>query len=295
MASYSSISIIYNPESTGLSKELARELSDTLKKAIPRQKIELLPTKYAGHAEKLGYQLAMNSKKPLIISASGDGGYNELINGLMKAQSEGATPIAGVLPAGNANDHFRNVNDIETWKAIVGGKVNTIDLLVLEADHTRKKIKRYAHSYIGLGLTSLAGRELNKTKLNPLRESWIVLKTLFTFKPVELEVEGKSKLFDSLLFNNIGEMSKVLKIAKNSKPDDGKFEVSEFNANGRLALCLKLSKAFLFGLKNARRTNMYAFVTKTSTPIQLDGELLTLQKGSNVTVKVEPQILRCIV
>jgi diacylglycerol kinase (ATP) len=106
---YPLIAVIYNPNSTGSSKELATEFSKRLKKRLPDQAIELIATEHAGHGEEIAYELAKKYKRPLIISSSGDGGYHEVINGLMKAQHEGAHPVAGLLPAGNANDHHRNV------------------------------------------------------------------------------------------------------------------------------------------------------------------------------------------
>ena len=98
--SYSIIAIIYNPKSTGSSESLAKSLHKKLSSKLPNQRIDLLATEHAGHARELAYDISKKYDKPLIISSSGDGGYNEVINGALQAQSEGANPITSLLPAG---------------------------------------------------------------------------------------------------------------------------------------------------------------------------------------------------
>ena len=84
---YTTIAIIYNPKSTGQSEELAQEFAADIRQQLPNQKVELIATQHAGHAEELAYELASSSSNPLIISSSGDGGYNEVVNGAIKAQN----------------------------------------------------------------------------------------------------------------------------------------------------------------------------------------------------------------
>lgn len=295
MSKYSSVSIIYNPKSTGLSKKLAEELSYKLQKTISAHQIDLIPTKSAGHAETLAYDLAMKSKTSLIISASGDGGYNEVINGLMKAQAKGAKPVAGLLPAGNANDHYRNLHDSDTYSKILAAKVRDIDLLELNVQGETKSSKRYAHSYIGFGLTPLAGNELNKTKLNVFKEVWIVCKVLYGLKPTTIEVAGKRTSFDSIIFSNIASMSKMLKVAKQAKADDGIFEVIKFPVNSRVKLLKSLLRASTIGIKNPEKARVYNFITTEKTLSQLDGEIYPIAGGRKVTISICHKALKCIV
>jgi diacylglycerol kinase family enzyme len=67
--------------------------------------MELLPTDFAGHARDLARSVAV-SGGPLIVSVSGDGGYNEAVNGVLDVPASRA--VCTVLPAGNANDHHRS-------------------------------------------------------------------------------------------------------------------------------------------------------------------------------------------
>ena len=101
---FTKIAIIYNPNSTGDSKQNAEELADHLKKQLPESVvIALEATQHAGHAEDLAHELASGKQKVLLVSSSGDGGFNEVLNGLLAADNPNAAAV--VLPSGNANDH----------------------------------------------------------------------------------------------------------------------------------------------------------------------------------------------
>src|SRR4051812_48781666 len=110
MTDYTAISIIYNPKSTGASKANAFDLVKQLRHTPVAGLVRVTPTFFPGHAETLAYDLARSGERPLVISSSGDGGYNEVVNGVLKAQTEGATPTCGLLPSGNANDHYHNLH-----------------------------------------------------------------------------------------------------------------------------------------------------------------------------------------
>ncbi len=295
MPHYTSITIIYNPKSTGPGKRLAHKLEAELRANMTEPAISLLPTEYPGHAEDLAYKIAKASGQPLVISASGDGGYNEVVNGLIKAQHEGAKPVAGLLPAGNANDHFRNLHDGDLVEAVLKGKEHRIDLLKLKATARGRPYTRYAHSYIGFGLTPKVGHELNKTSLNRLNEKWIVLKVVFRLRPMSLVVNGEDHIFDSLIFSNVGKMSKVLTLSGDSALNDGKFEVAAFYHRNKFKLIMSLIRASTVGLNEVKQMDKFSFETREPALVQLDGEITTIDGGSKTTISVERTILRCIV
>lgn len=291
---YTSIDIIFNPNSTGPSGEYARSLKRKLVKAYSDLPITLQETRHAGHAIKIAYDVAKSSKNPLIISSSGDGGYSEVINGAMKAQSEGASPICAVLAAGNANDHSRTLQDKPLFEAIVANKFKSIDLLKVCIQNGENKEVWYAHSYMGLGLTPVVAVELNKTDLNALKEFWIVLKTFYKFRPFKIKHNGKVITLDSIIFANIGEMAKLLTIAKNSEPDDGLFEVATFKHGHKFRLIRKLAKATVGGLEHSKHVSKYSFEVLKKMPAQLDGEVMFFNKNSVVIVESARQILRTV-
>lgn len=294
MARYTTISIIYNPNSTGRSQAHAKALARALIASKIDSDVQVIPTEYAGHAEELAYKLATSSPKPLIISSSGDGGYNEVINGIMKAQEEGLRPVTGLLPAGNANDHYRNLHESSIEEQILSGKRHKIDLLRLSVNG-QETWQRYAHSYIGFGLTPKVAEELNKTNLNAFKEVAIAAKAFYDLKAIRLKVRGEVKQYDSIIFSNVQKMSKVLSLSDSAAMHDGKFEITAFPHRNKLKLMLTLFKAATKGLSVANRASVFKFQTIESLSVQLDGEIAHIKESSTVIIDIVPQTLSCVV
>lgn len=292
---YTTIAIIYNPNSTGPGKKMAEALKRSLKKRMPDQDVDLISTEYAGHAEELAYTLSKETKKPLIISSSGDGGYHEVINGAMRAQKEGATPYTGLLPAGNANDHYKNLHKKDLAESIANNDYLRIDVLKLKGKVKRKTITRYGHSYIGFGVTPKIGKILNRTKLNFFNQIWIVAKSLITIHSIRLVIKGKLGHYDSVILSNVDKMSKYLKVSRPSKITDGKFEVSIFPRRERLHLILMLIRASVLGIDEDAQVKRFSLKTVRRTLVQIDGEITKLDRKSRVTVTVEQKALRCFI
>lgn len=284
VSSFSIVAIIYNPNSTGNSKEEADELAQELATRDLGVEVRLVPTERAGHAIELAYDLAKQYERPLLVSSSGDGGYNEVINGAMLATEEGATPVCAVLAAGNANDHSRTVVDQPLAELIENAEVRPIDLLKMEVRSIDDSERTYyGHSYIGLGLTPTVAVELNRSNLNRLKETLIVYKALRGLQPVEIQV-GKRRLHvDSLVMANISQMAKVLTIAENAEPDDGRFEVTVFPYRKKLTLVSRLLKAMFRGIRG-RSVRRYEFTAVKDMVLQVDGEVHELLAGDAVTV-----------
>ena len=292
---YDLIAVIYNPNSTGSSKDLAESFVSDVRTRLPGQAVELIATEYAGHAAELAYDLARKYQNPLIVSSSGDGGYNEVVNGAIKAQKEGATPTTGILPAGNANDHHRNLTEGNIVDLIADGKTKTIDLLKIASISGGETIERYAHSYIGVGFSPKIAKVLNKNKLNVFNEVWLVARMLFQVKPIRLKLGKKVKYYESVIFSNVDSMSKYLKISSPSRITDGKFEVTIFKRRHKLQFILLLLKASFAGVKEDKQVTEFVFETVDKTLVQMDGEVLTLDAGVQVVTVIEKQMLRCVV
>ena len=292
---YTIIAVIYNPNSTGSSKSMAEVFVNDVRARMPKQNIELIATEYAGHAGELAYEIAKKHDNALIISSSGDGGYNEVVNGAIKAQKECRTVTTGILPAGNANDHHRNLSDGNIVDMIADGKTKTIDLLKISGMSNGKAIERYAHSYIGIGFTPKIAKVLNKNKLNIFNEVWLVARMLIIVKPIRLKLGKKVRHYESVIFSNVDSMSKYLTISSPSPVTDGKFEVTIFKRRDKLKFILTLLKASFGGVKEDKRVSEYAFETVDKTLVQMDGEVLTLDAGISVETTIEKQVLRCVV
>lgn len=291
MPTFTNAVIIFNPNSTGDAKQRAEELQRDLAARVPDMSARLLATEHAGHAEQLAYESARRYRSVLVISASGDGGYNEVVNGALRAQEEGATPVCAVLPAGNANDHARTTQDQPLVELIADGKVKHFDVLkvVMAADGT--ETTRYAHSYAGLGLTPTVAVELNKHTLSSLREAWIVLRTFWKLHPVIIRYESRKVAIDSLICSIIPEMAKVLTISESVKVDDGLFELTILSHNSKVLLMLKLFRAVFSSLGTNRRVQTFECTVLQAAPIQLDGEVTKLARGTTLKIVIGTGLL----
>ena len=283
--SFDHIAILFNPNSTGDAPRLAHELAKNIKKSSNiAVKPVLTPTKYRRHGEKLAEEISLRYKRPLIVSVSGDGGYNEVINGAMAAKqaSRKAAPVVAVMGAGNANDHRRVTRDTPLLELIVRGEPKPMDLLHISV---RDSLERHAHSYAGLGISPEVAVELNRHSLNFLRELQIIFGTFFRFTPFSVTHEGTTRKIDSLLFANINEMAKVLKLRDKLDVTDGRFEVIEFVHEGKLKLLYRLLRAALAGIKEPPQYKQYECVVADTNHIQLDGEVHEFKSGATVRVK----------
>jgi diacylglycerol kinase family enzyme len=298
MTKYSDVFIIYNPNSTsGQAKQKAERMADRLgKRGI---KVTTKATDHAGHAEVLAYEAAKSSKHPLIISASGDGGYNEVVNGVMRAKNQNPklNPVCSILPSGNANDHRRSVRKRPLTWAILHSEPEAMDLLELTVERPGHTTTRYAHSYIGAGITSHAAKILNKEKLGPFKEIRLVAHSIFTYHPVAItEANGRTKRYDSLVFANVPHMSKVLRTGNKSDINNGSFRVAALPHRSqfwllRITLNLLL---FTFGLKSLPQQSTYTFSVPQNEQIQLDGELFKLRADAKATVTIKAAALPVI-
>jgi diacylglycerol kinase family enzyme len=290
MANIKEIIIIYNPNSTGDGKRNAEELQQQLAKASSIH-VTLTPTKFAGHAEKI-VQALDNKDDTMIISSSGDGGYHEVINGVLSHNETTSKLITGLLPSGNANDHYHSVHHGDLVERIVAGDVDTIDLLKV----TVGEWTRYAHSYAGIGLTPHIGEQLTQATLNPFKEVWLSIRYYLNFRPVKIYTNTGVHRYDSLIFSNVKRMSKYLTLSTKAKLDDGKFEVTGSKAGSFGKLLGHLFKATTVGLtEEAERSSSYTFTSRRAIALQLDGEVYRFGPNSTITITMALRALRCIV
>jgi diacylglycerol kinase (ATP) len=293
---YSSITIIYNPKSTGPSEKRANRLAERLQrsKKLCNVPIDLISTDYQGHAEQIAYDATRQNRRPLIISVSGDGGYHEVVNGALRAQDTQHEPICAVLPAGNANDHRRAMRRRPLYQSIVKKKPVKIDILKIAYTHAGERHSRYAHSYIGLGLSPEVALKLNSEDLSWMRQNIIVVEKFFSFRPFEITHDGETMRLDSLIFGNIREMAKYVKLDMNSSVDDGSFEVVSLEHSGKLRLLGTMIRAATIGLRKNEKRSHYSFSSTQPLTAQLDGEIAYLPAGTPIHVTCEAKKLETV-
>lgn len=283
--------IIYNPNSTGDGEANAKALARELKAADIS--VSLRGTTHAGHGEEIAAHYAKKNEEIVLISSSGDGGYHEVINGALSL--ENSKLIVGVLPSGNANDHYTAIGSGSLAEAIQKQKVRSIDTIKVSATINGKPWVRYAHSYVGIGVTATAARSLTEERPNAFTEKWIVARSLFSFRSVKIIENGDSRHYSSLLFGNIDTMSKVIKLSDKASVSDGKFEMSRIRFRSKFRLLAYLLTAATVGLKRTQSLQEYEFkTTEHSLPIQLDGEVYEIDKNASVVIESVKQNLRCV-
>jgi diacylglycerol kinase family enzyme len=286
------IIVIFNPHSTGKAPQMAEQLRMDLSQRLPNTPVQLSPTQRAGHGRELAREAA-GVGHPLVVSVSGDGGYNEVVDGVM--QADNPEVVCAVMAAGNANDHRRTTRDQPLADAVIAGDIRRIDLLRLTIGTGVDTRTQYAHSYIGMGLTPIIAIDLEKGGKGSLREIVSVVRTFARFRPFTIQLDdGKRHRFDSLLFANIAQMAKYAKLSETDQPDDGRFEVVTLPHTSKWRILAMAIRAATRGLGPQPTATHYSFVTLTPTPLQLDGELLTLDPGTPVHIAIAPAALATI-
>lgn len=292
---FESIVIIFNPNSTGDAPELAEQLQRKLKELLTYSTdITLQPTEHAGHAVDLAREAASKRGDVLVVSVSGDGGYNEVVNGVMQAGNPNA--VCAVMAAGNANDHSRIIGTKPLEEAIAEGHVRHIDLLRIHTGQNEGEPMEYAHSYIGFGLTPVVATELEKGGKGALTEMVSVIKTFSKFEPFAIrQTDGKRRKFDSLVFANIPEMAKYATLSEaDDHPSDGKFEVIIFPHMPKWRVLLTALRATTQGLGDQPSMSSYEFTTLKPLPYQMDGEVKTVEANVKVRVECAPAALAIV-
>jgi diacylglycerol kinase family enzyme len=291
---FDTVSIIFNPNSTGDAPQLARELQGQLDALLPvRTQIRLLETSHAGHAIELARDAAATGNA-LVVSVSGDGGYNEVVNGVMRSGNPDA--VCAVLAAGNANDHSRVTGRKPLAEAIGEGAVRRMDLLRVSKADTPEADAEYAHSYIGFGLTPVVAIDLEKGSKGAMKEMLSVVRTFSRFKPFEiLQEDGVRRKFDSLVFANISQMAKYATLSEaDDYPSDGKFEVIAFPHMSKWRTLLAALRATTQGLGDQPSLAGYQFTTLKPIPYQIDGEVKSATAHTDIRIESVPRVLATI-
>lgn len=291
---FDTICLIFNPHSTGDAPELAAQLRNQLREGLPyTPEIRMLPTDHAGHAVDLARDAA-GTPNTLVVSVSGDGGYNEVVNGVMAAGATDA--VCAVLPAGNANDHQRTTARQPLAQAIAEGHVRDMDLLHLTTGNGPGAEAIYAHSYIGFGLTPVIAIDMEKGNKGAFKEMISVVRTFRQFRPFRIQhTDGTHQKIDSLIFANIPQMAKYATLSEaQDRPADGKFEVILFPHTAKWRVLLKAARAATTGLGDQPSVARYEFTTLKPIPYQLDGEVRSAPANTTVRVESVPSALTVI-
>ncbi|TAK89563.1 hypothetical protein EPO04_00410 [Patescibacteria group bacterium] len=289
------IAIIYNPKSTGDSTAASQQLYHDVREHLPHTGVELMPTKYRGHAADLTEILGQTRTGVVVVSVGGDGTYNEVINGAMRV-APSRRPVLVPFAAGNANDHSRELlGDAKVMSQLIAGDTQVIDLLRLSVHNpTGDDVLLHAHSYIGFGASGRVARLLDERNFGPISEKLIALGEILSPSEFSAVVNGHSKKLYSIVCSNVSVMGKYLKVSHQADLSDGHFEVVETEAHSRLELLKEVSQTATGQPAATKRVQSYSMMLMDGVQAQLDGEPISLSKASTVFVTVEREAIRTL-
>lgn len=280
-APFDRIVLIYNPAPGKAPAVLAERLRAEIARRMPGMSLSMQPTAFPGHGRDLARDAG--GERPLLVSISGDGGYNDVVNGAMDA---GGRAICAVMAAGNANDHRRSTRRLPIADAIVRGSVRPIDLLRLTVGEGPGQWSRYGHSYVGFGLTPRMAIGIEQGVKGRFTELLSVVKTLRHLEPVDItRADGAHAVLDSLILANITRIAKYGRVSEAGYPDDGMFEVAVLPHAAPWRIALMTLRAVTVGLGVRESVTAFSFTSTAAIPLQIDGEVMHVEAGMPVLVE----------
>jgi len=299
--------VIVNPiAGRGLGEKSVPAIEERLRKAGVEYK--LVRTERPWHAADLAEQAA-REQYHVVISASGDGTFNEVLNGLMRARKAGFNHAAlGVIAIGTGNDFAGGVgipDDFEkSMDALLSDKRKKIDIgLVRGGDYPEG---RYFGNGIGIGFDAAVGfaaLQLRFLRGLPAYLVGAIQTVFFYYKPPRLRIEMDGQVIEqhSLMVSimNGKRMGGGFRMTPNSLPDDGLLDLCIAETAGKLRI-FQLIGLFIQGtqegqpeIKMRRARQIVVTSLEGSFPAHADGETLCVA-GSKLTVNLNPGELEVI-
>lgn len=281
--------LICNPNSGKNNKEvLSLKFKDILKEY--GYEVEIIFTKYAGHAKKIISSLSDDTD--LVISLGGDGTFNEVVTGNLKREKK---LLLTHIPLGTTNDlgatFGMGKNPVHNLKMVLEGTVKDLDICT---------INDVPFVYVaGLGkFTDVAYDTPRKLKKNFGYFAYIInaiksfnQKTHLFEMSYTANGETYTGLYSFALICNASRMG-GLEILQDVKMNDGKFEVLLSNITTRKDIIRSL---YLLKTSDIRKVPGFYFFKTDNLKIRLnerpkksfciDGEMLKT-KTKNYEIKI---------
>lgn len=244
--------IIANPASRrGAAAQMIPVIESKLKER--RLEYDLVRTERPWHAADLAFQ-AVQQGVEVVVAAGGDGTANEVLNGLMRARTNGSGPAIAVLPIGRGNDFSFSLEGPATLEegivALVQDQRRTIDIgRVTGGDYPQG---RYFGNGVGIGFDAVTGFEAMKIPLKAGFVTYLLaaIRTIFIMKAplVEIQLDNERIEQYSLLVSimNGRRLGGGFWSAPQSLGDDGLFDLCIARQVSKLQMLLLVPR-FLNG------------------------------------------------
>ena len=261
--------------------------------------LDVLQTEYAGHAGELANNLDFSGYNGL-CAIGGDGTLFEIINGMLKRKDNQNFPL-GLITGGTGNAFMHDLNCLDPVEAsarIIKGNLRSVDIAKVETPNNLY----YSFNIIGWGLVADAGYLAEYFRLlGGLRyDVASILEVLRGKKRIARLILDEEVVDDDFVFViacNTIHTGKAMKIAPNSKFDDGKIDLIIVRKTSKTEL-LKLFPKLFTGehvkskLVEYRQVQKFSIIPDENSSLIIDGELIGI---TPVHVTMEPKRINVLV
>jgi diacylglycerol kinase (ATP) len=268
---------------------------------------DLVQTERVGHGIDLARAAAMQGYQ-VIVAAGGDGTVNEVLNGMMEARRVSENrPALGVLCSGRGNDFAPCINIPEDLPAA---------MQVLKENHRRMidigrvvggafPQGRYFANNVGVGFDAIGTIEVAKLpEWGMLSLLIAILKTIFLYYKgpmVRLDYDDQSLTTSTLMLLTMNgkRMGTGFKMAPDSKPDDGLFDlvivrqVSRLRIFGLIPHFMKGTQGSQPEVQTLRAARVAITALSGALPAQSDGEIICVD-GVRLDIELLPARLEVV-
>ncbi len=291
--------IVFNPQAgRGRGYKRAEEVRQALQAA--GIEYESVVSEARGQAIELARRAALAGWK-LIVAAGGDGTVNEVVNGLMLAEAEGAASRLGVLPIGSGNDFAASLgiplNLREAAKRLARAQVRRIDLGCING--------RYFDNNAGLGFEAMINVEAHRiTWLRGQPQYLLAVFRAMASYPlpvVDITKDDGHRLAKQILMISVGNSRRNgggFLVNPDAVPDDGLLDLCIVDAISRPQILRLLPKAMTGSHRGEpavelTRSTHLIVESADPLPVHADGEILW-NDAHRVEITVEPGRLEVI-
>jgi len=300
--------IIVNPTS---GRGFARKMVPVIEEKLTEIGLDfnLILTERPWHAADLAEKAALEGYD-VVVSASGDGTANEVLNGLMRAQAQGANKTAmGIITVGTGNDlaYGMNIpgNFDECFTVLREDKRRVMDVgLVKGGDYPNG---RYFGNGVGMGFDAAVGFEAVKIRWIRGLLAYLIaaLRTVFLYFTAPLV----NITYDETSIEQLSLMTSIMNgqrmgggfyMAPNGDPGDGWLDLciaasaSKMRIFQLITYFMKGTQATQPEVKTARARKISITAITGSMPAHCDGETLCY-KGEKLEIELIPQRLEFII
>lgn len=269
-------------------------------KASFHSQVDLVTTKYSGHAREVAERWASEHLDGTIIGFGGDGTINEIGNGILTASvARGSRVVLVVCGGGNANDQYRSWPPAQRIRieGVLSAEPVPVDVLEVSCDaNNEKPMTQYALSYAAIGALATGASVVNGRRRGMLADLALIPQTLRRARPVSVMIDGHLTRADSLSWHIVPTIAKVFRVTANSRRADGLMEVV-LEPHHLWPTAIRMSWYGLRALVWPRRHPQSASMTffwKQGGAAQLDGETVDVPPECAVTVRCVPAALRML-